>query len=187
MKKSILLIIFLVFSSLIFAQSSKSLKVKGQKFSRNSFYVEILGNSIPTTVNYEHIWTKNGFLNIGTSIGTFYLPIDKFPTVNGTFETNFLFGKSANMFECSFGWTTAYFQYRPEDKDDQHYFLLNQTFRLGYRYQKPEGGFFFRGGLVMASNKLMVSDDIIKTLAWNFLIRKNVQYAMPGISLGYSF
>ena len=186
MKKLILSIFVLITVINVNAQTEKAIKIKGEKFSRNAFYIDILGNSLPIAFSYDHYWTKNGFLNISTSIGGMYLPFNNFPTANGTAEINLLFGKGRNMFEYSIGLTYAYLDYSSESFSGT-YHLLNNTLRLGYRYQKPEGGFFFRGGIIVHMNKALLSDDLIETVVWNLFIREHITITLPGISVGYCF
>ncbi len=169
-----------------FSQEEKRLKVKGEKFANNAFYFDIMGSALPVAFSYDHIWTKFGFLNISTSIGGGYLPFNNFPTANGTAELNFLFGKGRNMFEYSIGLSYAYLNLNT-DLITGEYHLVNNTVRLGYRYQKPEGGFFFRGGLIVHMNKFLISDDLIETAVWNLFVREYVTVTLPGISLGYTF
>lgn len=168
-------------------QKENTKKVKGEKFANNAFYVEIVGNCIPAAVCYDHIWTKYGFLNISTALGGSYLPVGKSRTAGGFFEVNFLFGKTKNMFEYGIGWYNGYLHYVPKNDEDRHYNILNNTLRLGYRYQKPEGGFLFRAGLVVHSNIIGVTDNLVETAIWNLFIKEHVTITLAGISLGYTF
>ena len=184
MKKLLFGIVGIMLFTAVHGQKTRE---KGEKFSRNSFYVEILGNAIPAAFCYEHIWTKNGVYNLGTSIGGGYLPINKLPIANGTFEVNNLLGRKKHLFEFGIGWVASYLEYKPDGRDNHFYTLFNSTVRFGYRFQPPKGGFFFRGGFVAHDNIIMFTDDAIQTFVWNFFFREHVNYSLLALSFGFTF
>jgi len=70
MKKILaVLVVMLLAYAAIQAQTDEPKRQKGVRSSSNSFYINVLGPSIPGSLNYERIWTKNGVVNIGTKVG----------------------------------------------------------------------------------------------------------------------
>jgi hypothetical protein len=186
MRKLVLIISLIFASGIIFGQTETLKKYKGEKYKRNSFYLEILGNSLPATVNFEHIWTKWGGFNIGTTVGGSYFPINDKKLANGTFEVNLLCGRSKHMFEFSIGRTYAYFNYYPEVDLKKEYHIWNSTVRLGYRYQKPTGGLFFRTGIVSNTSEAIISNDMVESLAFLAAFHnRKISYILPYISIGF--
>jgi hypothetical protein len=108
--------------------------------NRNSLYLELAGNAGYYSINYDIIFYQKGNFKIDWRNGFSLLPIINLP-IFFPFEVNTLFGKSKHHLECGLGYTPVIFL-GETDKKYRDIFL----FRLGYRYQKPEGGFLFRMG-----------------------------------------
>ncbi|MEM9324296.1 MAG: hypothetical protein AAGA85_01515 [Bacteroidota bacterium] len=111
--------------------------------ARNSLFVEVMGTGTLVSLNYDRILLKKGPWGLAGRIGFTYTPImEDFSDVGGPgipVEISGLYGKRNNFFELGFG---AAYHYVFDDSDDNH--LLFLVPRIGYRYQKPAGGFFFR-------------------------------------------
>ena len=180
------------------AQSDSPKRVKGQRSSSNSLYIGILGPTIPGSLNFEHIWTKNGIINIGTKIGGFYSKFPKFDELtlaNGSFEFTFLFGRSKHVFDMGIGWAGHYGSYySTKDSLRKHYGVPTSTFSMHYRYQPPNGGLFFKVGFTGNSILLFASSDVEELLvgntilyAYNKLSGENPSFTLLSIGIGYSF
>jgi hypothetical protein len=102
---------------------------------KNAVYLELFGSAFAKyNITYDRIIYSKQKRNLSAALGAQYLPIrsermDR--VVSITPQINYFYGIK-HHFETGLG--LAYFA-----KDD-FYFPL----RLGYRYQKPEGGFFFK-------------------------------------------
>jgi hypothetical protein len=127
------------------SDSGKEKRVKGEPFAKNSIYVGIMGPSVPASLNYERIWTKKAGFNISTKLGGFYVPFPQYNDLelaNGSFEVNFLFGKSKHMFEMGLGWAGYYGSYFSESQAKKRYYGIPlSTFGMHYRHQSHRAVF----------------------------------------------
>ncbi len=152
--KLILLVAFILILALpseIFAQKEP------QSFTaKNALYVEFGGSSGRYAVNYSNIFHQKGKLKLNASAGfsmwrnkisdfkTIWLPVIPL-------EVTAFYGKSNHHLELGFGFTsfldrTLDFDSEALELDDKVVFGAAIPLRIGYRYQKPEGGFFYRIG-----------------------------------------
>ena len=144
-------------------------------FKHHSIYVELLGNSIYYSVNYDYlfkIYKDNIKLVVGAGIGYFpytYLDADgsKRITIHKFYftpEATFLFGKKSHYFETGLAFMTLI----DHDKISTDFDFMPSG-RIGYRYQPQKGGFLFR----------MAYTPILR-FEW-------IGYCWFGISFGYIF
>lgn len=199
MKKNIIVIAFLLFFSLtLTAQTNDDVRQKGVRSSSNNIYINLFGPTIPGSLNYERIWTKNGFLNIGTKIGGFYIEFPKkndIKLASGTFDVTFIFGKKANLFEMSFGWAGHYGSYYSDSEDKtKMYAVPTSTFSMHYRYQKPSGGVFFHVGFTGSSILAFLSNDPVELAVGNgvvygyqYLTGDKPSFSLISAGVGVSF
>jgi hypothetical protein len=143
----------------------------GPRVASNTFFVELGGNALVYSVNYERFFTPK----LGVRVGGMYLRADDdagtevgvglFP-VMGTY----LLGVGNSHFEtgAGIGIATAGVDETDVGGDDWGDSAVYLTGTLGYRYQKPEGGVIFRAGFtpIFADGNL---------LPW------------VGVSVGYAF
>jgi hypothetical protein len=124
--------------------------------AKNSVYLELAGNAGRYAFNYGRIIHQKGKLKLNASAGfsmwrdqinnfkTIWLPVIPL-------EVSALYGKSNHHLELGFG-VTSYLSrtldFNPEslELEDKVVFDAFIPLRVGYRYQKPEGGFFFLVG-----------------------------------------
>ena len=124
--------------------------------AKNSIYLEVGGSSGRYAINYSKIFYQKGKLKLNASAGfsmwrnqlndfkTIWLPIVPL-------EVSALYGKSNHHLELGFGFTsylgrTLNINSETFEFSDKVVFGAFIPLRVGYRYQKPEGGFFFRVG-----------------------------------------
>jgi len=202
MRKTLQIVLILMLGTLMLkAQTSgteTAKRVKGQPFSRNSVFVGILGQAIPLSLNYEHIWTKNGIINIGTKLGSFYSKFKKYDDLtiaNGSFEVVFLAGRSKHLFEMGIGWSGYYGSYYSNnDEKTKYYGVPTSTFSMHYRFQKPTGGVFFKVGFAATSILAFGSSDLTELAIGNTFIYglneltgSKPSFSLLSIGIGYSF
>ncbi|HBS88211.1 MAG: hypothetical protein A2W91_04610 [Bacteroidetes bacterium GWF2_38_335] len=195
------LLLIMLGTILLSAQTSKKATLKrekGKDFSRNSIYIGILGPTIPGSLNYEHIWSKNGVVNIGTKFGGFY---SRFPDTydltiaNGSFECTFIFGRSKHLFEMGIGYAGHYGSYyNDKEQKTKHYGIPTSTFTMHYRFQKPSGGFFFHAGFSGNTILLFASSDLKELVIGNAAIQgfdlltgEKPSFSMLSIGIGFAF
>ncbi len=193
-----LILLALAFPIILNAQSdSESTRQKGIRSASNNIYLNVFGPTIPGSLNYERIWTKNGFLNIGTKIGGFYIAFPKkhdITLASGTFECTFIFGKKSNLFEMGFGWAGYYGSYYSDSESKSKiYAVPTSTFSMHYRYQKPSGGLFFHVGFTGSSILAFLSNDPVETAIGNgvvygfkFLTGEKPSFSLVSAGIGVS-
>ena len=159
------------------AESSK------QSISKNTLFVEGMGNSLVYGLNYDRIlinkekWKFTGRLGFSY----FYQRHDQYSIFNFPSEFSFLIGKSKNFFETGVG-ATYYFETIPQayassqDKIAQYAYLFT---RLGYRYQRPQGGFFLKAGLNIV---FPLTEDSKYVFLYSEFI-----WIYGGVGIGYTF
>ncbi|MFW5656708.1 MAG: hypothetical protein ACOC10_06220 [Bacteroidota bacterium] len=178
--------------------SSKEIRVKGEKFSRNTFYVGVLGPSIPGSINYERIISKNGVVNFGAKIGGFYSSFKQqhdLEIANASFEMNMLIGRSNHLFEMGMGWAGYYGSFYSEEAlKTKHYGIPTSTFTMAYRFQKPSPGIFFKVGFTANSLLAFASNDLTELAIGNALLfgfdkitGQKASFNMVNFGIGYSF
>lgn len=115
-------------------------------------YVKFGGNSILFGLNYGRILNQKEILKFSGSVGLSYIPqgnIKWTPVV--PIELTVFYGKSRHNLKIG-ARTTFYTSQQTSLNPDTNRLQENVSldvmlpFRLGYRFQKPEGGFFYRIG-----------------------------------------
>lgn len=155
---SFLLVLTLIYS---LSQEAKA-QVQPEKFtSKKAIYLEVGGSSGRYAINYSKIIHQKGKLKLNTSVGFSMWP-KKFdsktiwlPTI--PLEISALFGNSNHNLELGTGFTSfltrsLYFDSETLENIDKVVFDAAIPLRIGYRFQKPEGGFFFRVGYTPVIN-----------------------------------
>lgn len=128
--------------------------------AKNAVYLEIGGNAGWYSLNYGRIFYQKGLLKLAGSAGlsmwrhnTSELPHNTTKTIRWLpalpLEFSALLGRSSHHLEIGSGITpylSVTVRRNPDilNSSDKVYLGAYLPFRLGYRYQKPEGGFFFR-------------------------------------------
>lgn len=164
-----------------------------QTLSYNSVYLELLGNAVGYSVNYDRIIPLNSRLKLAPRVGFEYIPKDQkgyqnYGNWSFPLELNVLYGKgpeSKNFFEAGLG-LSLFNLIEGYYLDDDGEIIGTKVkmakitmLRLGYRHQKPTGGLMYRIGVMTRLSQdqfsqSRVGDDLFYRL-W------------PGASLGYAF
>jgi hypothetical protein len=119
--------------------------------ARNSLFVELGGSTYLYSINYDRIFYSSKWLSSSARVGVFYNWMGR-----GSFgvpvEVNGLIGKGKHFLEIGVGGSYTYgvegVEWRTPNtfgkEGIERFSAVFATGRLGYRFQKPEGGFFFR-------------------------------------------
>jgi len=173
---------FFFVCSIVYSQETSSFEA-----SPNSVYVELIGNGIMYSVNYDRVIKTRDRMKFSARIGFSYVDIGLFDEIEGVVVPIELLGWIGDKghFEFGAGLSSQFVTLEddsllggPSERyDSQAYYL---TGRLGYRLQKPDGGFLFRAGFVPMvllgeNNSERVSSDRPSFVPWF------------GFSFGYSF
>lgn len=142
------LVLFALVAVAIAAPAASAQETASPVTARNAFYVELLGNGILYSLNYDRMITPKVSARVGvaalaaaddsTSAGVVAAPI----------MVNYLFGEGNSHFETGVGLMLASGAVdEVGDEEDDAFSGAVGTATLGYRYQRPGGGFVFRAGL----------------------------------------
>ncbi|WP_152969615.1 hypothetical protein [Pedobacter sp. Hv1] len=168
-----------------------SLNSTAQQSKKNSIYLELLGNSVIYSVNYDRIIPLSAQLKLVPRIGFMYAPLSTSEHFKGhnnisiPIEVNLLWAKrteSKNFAEAGIGLSLIGLkEYKTSNLERVSTNRFGQvlTARLGFRHQKPTGGFMYRAGLLI---KIKQDERSLATISDDYFIK-----LYPGFSLGYTF
>lgn len=116
--------------------------------AKNAVYLDIMGTGGWYSLNYERSMYSADKLHLGISGG---VSANHFKDFTGKFNPDWSFPVSLNAFygrnhhaEFGIGSTFVSVVRANQDYDPERALNINMTMTLGYRYQRPEGGFLFR-------------------------------------------
>jgi hypothetical protein len=152
-KYSVLLILFFALS---FSFGARAQSEAETIVAKKAVYLEVGGSSGIYAVNYSKIFHQKDKLKLNASAGfsMWRNQLNDFKTIwlpAIPIEVSALYGKSNHHLELGLGFT-SYLSRTLEINSETFEFNDKVVFgsliplRIGYRYQKPEGGFFFRIG-----------------------------------------
>lgn len=145
MKKMTILSTLLLITKLVFAQMSIDTlhNLNSEYVSKHQVYLE--GSLFIQSINFETKLSKSNLnsnsFQLNGRLGLGYFRIDFFgvtETIGGIGALTFLFGKNNNHFEGTLGAFVG--------SDNGNLFGWPIAL-VGYRYQKPTGGFIFRANI----------------------------------------
>ncbi|AHM61553.1 hypothetical protein D770_16495 [Flammeovirgaceae bacterium 311] len=126
--------------------------------AKNAVYLELGGNGVFYSLNYERMVYQKGMFKSAARIGFSTFP-KKIETETKTYwnaalplELLGLIGRSKHHLEFGVGYTPYYYADTKFEvgsrgfEFDRYRFTAIVPFRIGYRYQNPDGGFLFRVG-----------------------------------------
>ena len=157
-------------------------------FKKNAIHAEALGNALIYSVNYERVIRSSGALPIAVRVGISYIDLSEEDKPQRSFgipiELLGWTGKKNGHFEFGLGYSYHEREYRERANlnvyrniETTQQFL---TARLGYRFQKPTGGFMFKTALV---SMLLFAEDTNDPSP----IELPVYVPWPGVSVGWAF
>ncbi|MFN0275802.1 MAG: hypothetical protein ACKVPJ_08665 [Chitinophagales bacterium] len=167
--------VFVVFMMLLFSYTSSVAQTE-EKISTQSTYVELGGNGLIVSFNYDTRFSRTKPGGLGAKAGFGGLAIGDFKIFTVPLNLNYLLGKNGKYFEVGLGtvYTTAGF-FQDEDSNVAQFL---GTMIFGYRSQPVDGGFTFRAGLTPVFGNLKVEGE-----PDTFIF---IPY-FGGISFGYAF
>ncbi|CAN5919669.1 hypothetical protein BH24BAC1_BH24BAC1_38330 [soil metagenome] len=149
--------------------------------ARNTFFAELYGNGGQYSLNFDRVFFQSGRFKSSLRVGASIRPArvnlagDRFVVGTLPLELNGLWGGGSHHLEMGLGFTPGYHG-RATHIDSRSFHAYSA--RLGYRYQKPGGGLFFRAGLTPS----------LRSIKYPNLERKyHLNWAHGGIGLGWSF
>jgi hypothetical protein len=133
--------LFLTAGLSAFAQDSDPVE---RALPQNSLYVEIAGNGLIYSINYDRVFQDRFSARIGIApygSGDIAVPI----------LANYLLGSGPSRLELGLGVTVMSITFTFIDSDYDLARVIG-TASFAYRYQKPDGGIFFKAGFTPLFN-----------------------------------
>ena len=182
---------------------------------RNTIFVEFSGQSESPSLNIDRLFRVDkkvkASLRTGLIFNPFYISDDHLK-VGIPITYNFIFGQKNHHLELGLGLTALYNNQKNitiYDKTinefgvvkyntlygSQKYFSFSLQPKIGYRYQKPTGGFFFQASIsptLCSFNKAgnLKANNLIYAPAsenFRFLKKNDFLLQMIGLGFGYTF
>jgi hypothetical protein len=167
MYRLIFLLLFFILYNSVFSQDTM---VNKAVIKRHSAYLEIFGNTgLLPSINYDYMIFSVRNNHLSSRIG-FVTDFSQFMIL--PLEMNYFTGHTPHHFELGLGIT---FEIQFEDQIEDYYVPWMLVGRIGYRYQKMEGGWLFR----LAFTPLC---DYFSSGGFDRFIQPS-----GGFSVGYSF
>lgn len=155
--------------------------------SPNSVYLELGGNGLFYSINYDRLFTKS----FGGRVGAGYISPSSVSTGTFPLMAYYLIGSGNSKLELGLGANVILqpenqsFSFASSEDEEFEGSGVLGTATVGYRYQRAEGGIVFRAGLTPQFGKFVretllpsyqyVTEDVFKFQIW------------IGISIGYAF
>lgn len=165
-----------IFLLLIISLIAKS---SGAQIAKNTVYLELLGNGGLYSINYDRILVDAAKYKLSSSIG---YGLYKSENIEGIpFEVNFLFGHK-HYFELGTGisYIKGLTQIEPGCLNGAVSSTIYNTYRIGYRYQKDEKGFFLKVAVIPFVRLYEYEEDFKSDTDKAFFVS-------AGAAVGYSF
>lgn len=171
---------------------------------RNTIYIEAFGQGLLNSLSYDRLYRTGKKIKTSVSAGVTIMPsigISDFYS-GAQISYNFLFTKKNHHLELGMGFNFLMdevkegVEYMGESGNERNYYLYF-TPKLGYRFQRPQGGIFFRvtftplvafmnrvGGISIGGTEVVNSRYEFFTNVVSF---GNRAFPWGGISIGYTF
>jgi hypothetical protein len=133
-----------------------------QHISKTTLYFDLAGSSFIYSLGVDRIILYKNYLKISLSCGYGLVPFEGLIHLLSP-QLNFIVGESNHHFESGLGYL---FDLSDSDLSNPDLFSA----RIGYRYQKKHGGFYFKTGLSFLS---MLGGEINGAI-------------LPGFAFGYT-
>lgn len=157
MKKLITLTIIFVCPLFLFAQGI----IIPTEIKRNSIYGEVFGQGLYNSISFDRLYHTERKVKTSLSAGITFLPLSYMVAVATPVSYNYIFGQKNHHLELGLGFTPMYFRSKQieatDSYSDKNGIIHNESFighetdffsyftpKIGYRFQKPNGGLFFR-------------------------------------------
>ena len=191
MKNLITCLIIFSFTHSVFSQVNEA----STTIEKNTVYAEAFGQGFCWSLNYDRLFnTEKRIMNSYTA-GIVYVP-QSIQFGDGTYygiplSYNWLIGKKSHHLELGVGLTSLLVNPNSSVKSDFYTYL---TPKIGYRFQRPQGGLFFKATATPMIDLLSVNTyKSGSNKSRSFSTLSNVvgldypAFPWPGLSIGYTF
>lgn len=148
---------------------------------KNSVFVEIGGNAIIYSINYDRLIDVSTKFKLSTRIGIHYtnkFPLQYYRTLCIPIEISGLYSIYGSKHFVEIGSGLSYLNSYDRITDHTEDIII-LALRLGYRFQKPEGGLFVKIGFVPLYDWLVFNPDPA--------VPHHTWLLSGGLGIGYTF
>ncbi len=149
---------------------------------KNTFYLELVGNGMFYSLNYDRILVVQQNWKMSGRIGGMYLPgldYNDRQMIGLPLEVSYLRGRNKHYLEVGLGFTATYDTYRLGESRVKDLALMGVA-RVGYRHQKREGGLFYKVGFTPVHGVVYNMRNRQNSIGSNFT------YPLFGLAIGYT-
>jgi len=153
-----------------------------ERVQKNTFYLELVGNGVLYSLNYDRILVDQQNWQVSGRIGGMYIPgldYNKRQMIGLPLEVSYLRGRNKHYLEVGLGFTTTYGTYRLGESRIKDLALMGVA-RVGYRHQKREGGLFYKVGFTPVYGVVYNSRSEYKSVGDKFMS------PLFGLAIGYT-
>lgn len=191
MKNLITCLIIFSFTHSVFSQVNEA----SQTIEINTVYAEAFGQGFCWSLNYDRLFNIEKRIMNSYTAGIVYVP-ESIQFGDGTYygiplSYNWLIGKKSHHLELGIGLTSLLVNPNSSVKSDFYAYL---TPKIGYRFQRPQGGLFFKATATPMIDLLSVNTyKSGSNKSRSFSTLSNVAgldypaFPWPGLSIGYTF
>lgn len=192
--KSLVISSFLVlFFSTVYSQE----QARTADIERNTVYVEAFGQGLAWSANYDRLFNTNKTFMNSLTVGITYVPEFVGFGVGDTYvgipvSYNWLLGKKSHHLELGVGLTSMFVIAANTGGSD--IFYLAAAPKVGYRFQRPQGGLFFKATVTALIDVFHVdsysflNDRYSRLSYFNDVLGIGYPvFPWPGVSVGYTF
>lgn len=179
----------LILSGCMIVSLAQEVRPTQSESAKHTIFLELGGNGIAYSLNYDRLLSSGKWFSTSARAGVFANWWNG-GALGFPLEINGLLGKQKHFLEIGAG---AMYSYgiegvkwlTPNDQGKEgyeNYSAIHVSGRIGYRFQKPEGGFFFKAAYtpmakVYTDNPYLAEDERGYTGFWGWF----------GIGIGLSF
>jgi len=163
--------------------------------TRNTFFFEAGGNSPFYSLNYDYILKEKEKWKLSGRVGLMYVNTFtqiKRQIIGMPLELSYLRGRERSFLEIGIGFTTVYDNYYLAgmyqstliiESEKINDLVLGPVLRLGYRYQKREGGLFYKIGFTPLA---FIIVDLNKAERYKFKNMEKFAFPWLGAAIGWT-
>jgi hypothetical protein len=169
---------------LLAATASFAQQPTGKSVQRNTFFLELGGNAMYYSLNYDRILLSRDKWKLSGRVGAMYQPLFQVSNrqmVGVPLEISYLRGRNKHFLEIGLGVTATYDTYPLSDMRIRDLAMMGVA-RVGYRHQKPEGGLFYKVGFTPMAG--LVYDLRYRNRGTN--LNSAFAYPLVGLAVGYT-
>ena len=161
---------------------------------RNTIYAEAFGQGFFGSLNYERLISPDSKVMSSFSAGIIFAPksagFGDGMYLGTPLSYNWIFGKKNHHLELGVGFTLVATEEFSRSRFENFYTYL--TPKVGYRYQRPGGGLFFRATASPMVALVNVSaygagSPVYRTFFKDVAGNGYSAFPWPGLSIGYTF